>query len=155
MKWYKFGFSRIWDNLSIEIRNGRLSRKNAIKKIKKIGNEKPKHEIIKFCEYVDISQSEFNKICEKIRNKKIWIKEKNKWKIDNFFKRLAVVMRLKIKKKPRKFTVGINKKIKISDLGKINLKPDEQISFITESLSAHDVTRKNWGFYATQSINSE
>lgn len=84
MKWYKFGFSRIWDNLSIEIRNGRLSRKNAIKKIKKIGNEKPKHEIIKFCEYVDISQSEFNKICEKIRNKKIWIKEKNKWKIDNF-----------------------------------------------------------------------
>ena len=63
-------------------------------------------------------------------------------------------MRLKIKKKPRKFTLGINKKIKISDLGKINLKPDEQISFITESLSAHDVTRKNWGFYATQSINS-
>jgi hypothetical protein len=63
-------------------------------------------------------------------------------------------MKIKIKKKPRKFTVGINRKIKLFDCGKIFLKPNEQISFVTENLSTHDVTRKKWGFYATQSINS-
>ena len=84
MKWYKFGFSRIWDNLSIEIRNGRINRKKAIKIIKKFGNEKPKYEIKKFCKYLNISQSEFFKICEKLRNKKIWSKSNNKWKINNF-----------------------------------------------------------------------
>ena len=31
MKWYKFGFTRFWDNLSIEIRAGRMSRAEAIK----------------------------------------------------------------------------------------------------------------------------
>ena len=63
-------------------------------------------------------------------------------------------MKIKIKKKPRKFVVGINKKIQLSDYGKIFLKPNEQISFITENFSTHDVTRKKWGFYATQSINA-
>ena len=29
MKWYKFGFTRLWDNLSLEIRNGKLTRKKA------------------------------------------------------------------------------------------------------------------------------
>ena len=41
MKWYKFGFTRLWDNLSIEIRAGRVSRSNAIEFIKQIGNERP------------------------------------------------------------------------------------------------------------------
>ena len=65
-------------------------------------------------------------------------------------------MKIKLNKFPRKFTVGMNKKkkIKLFDCGKIYLKPNEQISFITQSLSSHDVTRKKWGFYATQSINS-
>lgn len=63
-------------------------------------------------------------------------------------------MKVKFKKKARKFKVGINKKIIISDLGEIILKPNEQITFTTESLARHDVARKNWGFYATQSVNS-
>ena len=33
-------------------------------------------------------------------------------------------------------------KIVLSDFGKIILKPNEQISFITENLATHDVTRK-------------
>ena len=33
MKWYKFGFTRLWDNLSIEIRNGRMKRNEAIQVI--------------------------------------------------------------------------------------------------------------------------
>ena len=84
MKWYKFGFTRIWDNLSIEIRNGRISRANAIKKIIKIGNEDPKVEIEKFCRFLGITSFNFFKICNYHRNKKIWFKKNKKWRIKNF-----------------------------------------------------------------------
>jgi hypothetical protein len=85
MKWYKFGFTRVWDNLSLEIRNGRLKRSEAIKLIKKIGNKKPTQEIKRFCTYVHISIKDFYKIAEKFRNKNIWTKgKKNIWKIKNF-----------------------------------------------------------------------
>lgn len=63
-------------------------------------------------------------------------------------------MKLKIRKKPRQFSVGKNNKIKINDFGKIYLENNEQLTFITENNSKYDVTRKNWGFYATQSVNS-
>ena len=50
LKWYKYGFTRLWDNLSIEIRNGRMSRKKAISIIKKDkSNLFPKKEINYFC----------------------------------------------------------------------------------------------------------
>ena len=85
MKWYKYGFSRVWDNLSIEIRNKRLSRKQALSIVKKIGHKKPKKEISDFCNYININQSEFYKICEKFKNRKIWFKDSDKkWKIKDF-----------------------------------------------------------------------
>ena len=72
MKWYKFGFTRIWDNLSLEIRNGRMTRDQAISKIKETGEELPLSEISSFCKYVEISESEFFKIANSFRNKDIW-----------------------------------------------------------------------------------
>ena len=85
LKWYKFGFTRLWDNLSLEIRNKRLSRKKAIKIIKIRGKEKPIKEIKLFSQFLGISISSFYDICNKWRNKKIWYKNsKNEWKINNF-----------------------------------------------------------------------
>lgn len=63
-------------------------------------------------------------------------------------------MKHNFKKKPRVYTVGKNKDISISDLGKIQLKPNEQITFVTENKNEYDFCRKNWGYYATPSINS-
>ena len=63
-------------------------------------------------------------------------------------------MRFKKNKIPRSFIVGIKKKLKIKDIGTIQLAPNEQITFITKNNNRYDVVRKNWGFYATPSINS-
>jgi N-acetyl sugar amidotransferase len=85
MKWYKYGFTRLWDNLSIEIRNNRLSRNKALKIIKKSGSKLPIREIRKFCQYTGISTKRFFTIAEKFRNKKIWQRKKHGiWKIKNF-----------------------------------------------------------------------
>jgi len=72
MKWYKFGFTRTFDNLSIEIRNGRISRKAALDIIRERGAEIPVNDIIKFCSFVGIDFEEFMGIAEKFRNNEIW-----------------------------------------------------------------------------------
>ena len=38
-------------------------------------------------------------------------------------------------------------------MGTVYLAPNEQLTFITESKKKYDFTRKNWGFYATPSLN--
>tara|TARA_B100001057_G_C22711451_1_gene895949 strand:- start:315 stop:1193 length:879 start_codon:yes stop_codon:yes gene_type:complete len=85
IKWFKFGFTRDFDNLSIEIRNNRVSRENAIKKIKKTNlNYINKKSISDFCKYIKISENNFFKAVEKFRNKKIWYKKGSIWKIKDF-----------------------------------------------------------------------
>ena len=84
LKWYKFGFTRTWDNLSIEIRAGRLTRSEAISRIKSIGYETPVEEIEMFCAYVDITTNQFFQIIETFRNKDIWEKHDGIWQIPDF-----------------------------------------------------------------------
>ena len=84
MKWYKFGFNRTWDNLSIEIRKRRITRKKAIKNILRIGRENPKSEIEKFCKYLGITKKSFFQICNNLRNKKIWKRQRKNWYIKGF-----------------------------------------------------------------------
>jgi hypothetical protein len=62
-------------------------------------------------------------------------------------------MQIHLKQTPRPFMVGKNHDIEITDLGDIHLQPNEQISFVTESGCRHDFVAKEWGFYATSSIN--
>jgi N-acetyl sugar amidotransferase len=84
MKWYKFGFTRLFDNLSIEIRNKRLTRLKAINLIKENKNFLPLSDIKKFCHFTNIKVSYFFKIAQNFRNKMIWKKVHNKWMINNF-----------------------------------------------------------------------
>ena len=88
MKYYKFGFTRLFDNLSIEIRNKRLSRNKAISIIKKSSFIPPKNDINKFCKYVNISFKQFLVIAEKFRNKKIWKKKNRNWVLTNPIKKI-------------------------------------------------------------------
>ena len=76
MKWYKFGFTRDFDNLSLEIRKGRISRSKALKLINKKNFKPPLKAINKFCKYYEINTKKFFDIAEKFRNKKIWKKNK-------------------------------------------------------------------------------
>ena len=84
LKWYKFGFTRLFDNLSMEIRNGRMSREEAINVIRKAGDETPYEDIEKFCQFVGITKEGFFEIIEKFRNTDIWEKRNEKWVIRDF-----------------------------------------------------------------------
>lgn len=54
---------------------------------------------------------------------------------------------------PRIFTVGNKANIQLCDCGRLTLRPNEQVTFTTEIGGEFDVVRKDWGFYATPSLN--
>lgn len=62
-------------------------------------------------------------------------------------------MKFEPKIPPREFEVGYDVKGTIRDCGTMRLAPDEQITFVTDAGGEYDLTRKEWGFYATPSLN--
>lgn len=86
LKIYKFGFTRAFDNLSLEVRYGRLKRVTAVKKANQDMKKIPKGDIKKFCNYIGISTRFFFRTCEKFRNKNIWSKVNGKWTLINTLK---------------------------------------------------------------------
>jgi hypothetical protein len=61
---------------------------------------------------------------------------------------------MKLKNINRKFIVGTKKRTQIKHLLNIYLKPNEQITFISKKNREYDFVKKEWGYYATQSINA-
>jgi hypothetical protein len=54
---------------------------------------------------------------------------------------------------PRLFRTGQGEAITIADCGEMRLAADEQVTFVTEDGRRHDFAAKDWGFYATPSVN--
>ena len=79
LKWIKFGYGRCSDHASKDIRDGYISRKKGIGLILKYDHIKPKRDLKRWLEYVQMKENEFDKICDKFRDPRIWKIENNKW----------------------------------------------------------------------------
>lgn len=85
MKWYKFGFTRLFDNLSLEIRSGRIDRHTAIGMIRLAGDQRPDEDIRHFCDFVGLRPDEFDAIAERFRNTDVWRRDaRGTWTIPDF-----------------------------------------------------------------------
>ena len=84
MKWYKFGFTRLWDNVALEIKNGRMSSKDGKDFIQRHPELPPLDAIRKFCEFTGKSVVDFESVTEKFRNPAIWRKIGDVWEIEDF-----------------------------------------------------------------------
>lgn len=62
-------------------------------------------------------------------------------------------LKLEANQPPRKFNVGGKFPIQLSDCGKVILEANELVTLEHESGSCYDVVCKDWGFYATPSLN--
>ena len=77
-KWLKYGYGRTTDQVNIFIRNGTISREEGLEIVKqrdgKLGHKK------EFCEYIGITEQEFDRIRDGFVNKDIFEKdENNEW----------------------------------------------------------------------------
>ena len=85
IKWFKFGFTRTYDNLSLEIRNRRLTRDAALKLIRSRGDETPWKDIQTFSEFTGTSVEELLDIAQSFRNMDLWRRRPDgNWEIPNF-----------------------------------------------------------------------
>ncbi|QCO19892.1 N-acetyl sugar amidotransferase (plasmid) [Azospirillum brasilense] len=83
-KWHKFGFTRLFDNLSLEIRNGRIGRADAIAIIRARGDDTPHDDIARLCGFLDITEDRLHSIAETFRNKAVWHRQGGVWTIPDF-----------------------------------------------------------------------
>lgn len=83
-KWHKYGITRTWDTVSMEIRSGRMSRAEAIGVIRAAGDETPHDDIAVFCEYLGITTAEYFHIVEGFRNQQLWSRHQDRWIIEDF-----------------------------------------------------------------------
>lgn len=84
LKWYKFGFTRMFDNLSLEIRNGRITRDAAVEIVRSRGDQTPHEDIRKLSEFLRIPEADFWRIAETFRNPRVWTRQGDRWIIKDF-----------------------------------------------------------------------
>lgn len=72
IKYLKFGFGKVTDYMNEDIRAGRISRKDAIDIVERFDGACSENYIESFCEYIDISVSEFWDVVSKSLNKDLF-----------------------------------------------------------------------------------
>lgn len=81
IKYYKFGFGFATDEVCYDIREGRISREEAIWLVNEYDGKCGEKYIKEFCEYIDITLEEFWKVVDKYVNKELFKKDENgKWR---------------------------------------------------------------------------
>lgn len=83
-KWHKFGFTRLFDNLSLEIRNGRMTRDDAIEVIRATGDQRPAADIDRFCAFAGMTVADFDATLDGFRNPDVWERHDGTWVIPDF-----------------------------------------------------------------------
>jgi hypothetical protein len=77
LKYMKFGYGRCTDDASLDIRSGVMTRDEAIELVKKHDPAYPSEDLGRWLELTGYTKEEFDKICERWRNPKVWRKDAN------------------------------------------------------------------------------
>jgi N-acetyl sugar amidotransferase len=82
LKYLKFGFGQVTDQLAEAVRLKMMKRTEAAKLVKKYDGKCAKRFIKGFCKYLGISEKKFWQVAESYRNKDIWRRDsRGKWKL--------------------------------------------------------------------------
>lgn len=75
LKYIKFGFGQCMDSACYDLREGKITRNEAIELVRKYDGKCSDHYIKKFCDYIEITLNEFWCVSEQFRGP-MWIKNK-------------------------------------------------------------------------------
>lgn len=81
MKYIKFGFGRATDDASHEVRDGHITRDEAVALVKRYDGEFPKKYFNDFLEYLGITEEHFWNVVDSYRLPHIWTKVDGSWKL--------------------------------------------------------------------------
>ena len=79
----KFGVGRASFDAAQEVRNGKITREEAINLVRKYDGEFPKKHFDDFLRYIDIDEKTFYETIDKFRSPHLWGKKNDKWSLIN------------------------------------------------------------------------
>jgi N-acetyl sugar amidotransferase len=83
MMFIKFGFGRATSDAAHEVRDGHISREEAVALVHRYDGEFPQHTFKTFLDYVDLTEDEFWQVVDRFRLPHIWEKKNGEWKLKN------------------------------------------------------------------------
>jgi hypothetical protein len=83
MMFIKYGFGRTTSDAAHEVRDGHITREEAVELVRRYDGEFPEKELDIFLNYIDISVDEFWEAVDKFRLPHIWAKMDTDWKLKN------------------------------------------------------------------------
>ena len=78
MRWVKFGYGRVTDHASRDIRNGDMTREQAVKMVRRFDGAFPS-DLNRWLDYVKMDYDEFIETADKFRSPKVWVKTEHGW----------------------------------------------------------------------------
>lgn len=85
LKFIKFGYGRATDHASKDIRAGQMTREQAVEMVRKYDSVKPRRDLERWLKYVDMSEEEFDQICDSFRDPRVWWIHDGRWWKDNIW----------------------------------------------------------------------
>ncbi len=80
MKYLKFGYGRATDDASMEIRHGRITRKEGLRLVKEYDAREPQT-LAYYCDFLGITVEEFYSVLDDQRDPEIWEKRGDTWHV--------------------------------------------------------------------------
>ena len=80
IKYLKYGYGRSTDQLNIELRNGRISREEALNIAIELDGNYDENNRQEFCDYLQISEKHFQSVVDSYVNRDIFEKVSGTWK---------------------------------------------------------------------------
>lgn len=77
----KFGIGRATYDASQEVRNGKITREEAVRLVQKYDQEFPKKYFKEFLEYISLTEDEFFSTVDKFRSPHLWEQENGHWRL--------------------------------------------------------------------------
>jgi hypothetical protein len=77
LKYLKFGFGKVTEQASGAIRNGVISRAQAVELVHRLDGKCARRYIKKLCDYIEISEEEFWRVAESYRHPDLWERDGN------------------------------------------------------------------------------
>ncbi len=84
LKFIKLGYGRGTDHSNYEIREGRMSRQEALKMVQKYDHVKPS-DLKRWLSYVDMTEEEFDRIADSFRDPRVWRIDNGMWVKQNIW----------------------------------------------------------------------
>jgi hypothetical protein len=85
LKFVKLGYGRGTDHSCKDIRAGAISREEGIANVQQYDHVKPRRDLERWLAYVGMTESEFDRVCDGFRDRRVWRIENGHWVKDTLW----------------------------------------------------------------------